>query len=66
VLQKYRDDLNTKAATLESRGLGEHGKALQVSAAFEDARTFLAGSNPPPVTTAERLQKLEALTRQVA
>lgn len=66
VLQRYRDDLSTKAATLASKGATEHAKALQASAASEDARTFLAGSNPPPVSGQERLNQLAALTRQVA
>lgn len=66
VLKKYRNSLHTKAANLESQGHTEHAKALDASAENEDARTFLAGSNPPPVTSDERLERLNALMKKVA
>jgi hypothetical protein len=64
-LKKYRNDLHTKAATIEAQGHGDHARALEVSADREDARSF-GNPNPAPVTGAERLAALAALTQKVA
>lgn len=65
VLKKYRRDMTTKAANLESRGLGDHANALVVSAEREDARSY-GNPNAKPVTSDERMAALSALVGKVA
>lgn len=64
-LQKYRDNVHTLAANLESQGKKEHAKALDLSADFEDARAF-GNPNAKPVTNEERIAQVAALAKAVA